>query len=226
MSGRRDARCRHALQPVDMSALTEYLRFTVTLIAVVDPFLAVPFFLTFTSGQSAADRARLASAIALTVFLILASSALMGELLLTLVGASLPAFQAAGGLVLLLMSLAMLNAEAGNMRQSQAEAVELESGGLSGIVPLAIPLLAGPGAISTTIIATKDKVLLHQLAIVMCIAIVCLAAWIVLRHASAIAVRCNVTGLNIGTRILGLLLAAMAMQTIAGGLKGLFPGLA
>ena len=206
-----------------MAHPSEYLRFIVTLIAVVDPFLAIPFFLSFTRTHGTADRARLARVVALTVFLILASAVLIGDGLLLLVGASLPAFQAAGGLVLLLMALAMLNAEAGKVRQSKAEADELETGDLSGVVPIAIPLLAGPGAISTTIIATKDSGLAHQAAIVVCIGIVCVISWMVLRHASAIAGRLNVTGLNIGTRILGLLLAAMAMQTMAGGLKGLFP---
>ena len=211
---------------IEMGRFSEYLRFVVTLTAVVDPFLAVPFFLSFTRGRSADYRVGLARIIALTVFLILGSTVIIGDGLLTLVGASLPAFQAAGGLVLLLMALAMLNAEAGKVRQSKAEADELESGEMSGVVPLAIPLLAGPGAISTTIIATKQGGLAHQVAIVLCIAIVCIASWVVLRHADAIANRLNVTGMNIATRILGLLLAAMAVQTIAEGLKSLFPGLA
>ena len=209
-----------------MSFLTEYLRFIVTLTAVVDPFLAVPFFLAFTSTRNAADRANLARAIALTVFIVLASSALLGETLLSLIGASLPAFRIAGGLVLLLMALAMLNAQAGGVRQSKEEADELETGDVSGVVPLAFPLLAGPGAISTTIIAAERGPVSHQIAVIVCIAIVCLVSWIVLTRAHAIAARLSLTGLNVATRILGLLLAAMAVQTMAEGLKALLPGLA
>jgi multiple antibiotic resistance protein len=93
-------------------------------------------------------------------------------------------------------------------------------------VPLAIPLLAGPGAISTCIIAAERGGAAHAAVLIGCIALVALLTWIALRQASAIAKRLGVTGLNIATRILGLLLAAMAVQTMAEGLKGLFPGLA
>lgn len=209
-----------------LAAANEYLRFAVTLTAVVDPFLAVPFFLAFTAERTAGQRALLARTVAITVFAVLGVALFVGEGLLALIGASLPAFRVGGGLVLLLMALAMLNAQAGGVRQSQAEANELESGQLSGVVPLAIPLLAGPGAISTTIIAADKGGFLHQLALLGCIGAVCLVSWATLRRASAMEARLGVTGLNIATRILGLLLAAMAVQTMAEGLKGLFPALA
>jgi len=208
-----------------VSNLNEYLRFVVTLTAVVDPFLAVPFFLTVTASRSEAESRRLAQVVALSVFLVLAVAAFVGEALLELIGASLPAFRVGGGLVLLLMALAMLNAQAGGVRQSQAEARELEHGELQGVVPLAIPLLAGPGAISTSIIAAEGGGLVHQLVIVLCIAVVCLVSWLTMRAAHRIAARMGTTGLNVATRILGLLLAAMAVQTMAVGLRQLFPGL-
>ena len=208
-----------------MANATEYLRFVVTLSAVVDPFLAVPFFIAFTATHSAQDRARLARVVAFTVFVVLASATFLGEALLNLIGASLPAFRVGGGLVLLLMALAMLNAQAGGVRQSQAEAQEFAAGDVSGVVPLAIPLLAGPGAISTSIIAAEHGGVAHQLAIIGCIAIVCVLSWAVLSRAHTIATRLSLTGLNIATRILGLLLAAMAVQTMAEGLKDLLPGL-
>jgi multiple antibiotic resistance protein len=133
--------------------LTEYVRFVVTLIAVVDPFLAVPFFLAFTRHYTDLERQRLSRAVGLTVFVVLVLAAFFGEALLHLIGASLAAFRVGGGLVLLLMALAMLQAQPGGVRQSQTEAKELESGDVSGVVPLAVPLLAGPGAISTSILA-------------------------------------------------------------------------
>ena len=94
-----------------MSNVTEYLRFVVTLTAVVDPFLAVPFFLEFTRTDDSPQRVKLARVIALTVFAVLACATFVGESLLRLIGASLPAFRVGGGLVLLLMALAMLNAQ-------------------------------------------------------------------------------------------------------------------
>ena len=209
-----------------MSDLQDYLRFVVTLTAVLDPFLAVPIFLTLTASRDAAARNALVRIVAITVFAVLAVSALLGESILLAVGASLAAFRVGGGLVLLLMSLAMLNAQAGGLRQSKAEAEELESRELSGVVPLAVPLLAGPGAISTTIIAAQKGGAAHLAAILACIAIVSVLTWLVLRASHAIGARMGTTGLNIATRLLGLLLAALAIQTMAEGLKALFPGLA
>jgi multiple antibiotic resistance protein len=206
--------------------LQEYFRFTVTLLAVLDPFLAVPIFLSVTASRDPASRRHLANAVTVTVFAVLASAAIFGEGLLKLIGASIPAFQVGGGLVLLLMALAMLNAEAGKMRHTRDEVEELESGQRFGVVPLAVPLLAGPGAIGTTIIAAQAGGTAHIGALVGCIAIVALIQWIVLRLADAVGSRMGTTGLNIATRLLGLLLAAIAIEMMAIGLKELLPGLA
>jgi len=206
--------------------LSGYLRFFVTLAAVLDPFLAVPIFLALTAARGEAERRNLVRVVTITVFAVLAVSAVVGEQLLLLIGASLAAFRVGGGLVLLLMALAMLNAQAGGVRQSQDEARELQSGELSGVVPIAVPLLAGPGAISTTIIAAQAGGAAHLGAIIGCIALVCAMTWIVLSLAHPIGARMGTTGLNIATRLLGLLLAALAIQTMAEGLRQLFPGLA
>lgn len=208
-----------------MSDLQEYLRFLITLTAVLDPFLAVPIFLTLTAGQDARSRKALVQAVSLTVFAVLAVAALLGDNILQVVGASLAAFRVGGGLVLLLMALAMLNAQAGGVRQSKEEAAELETGDVSGVVPLAVPLLAGPGAISTTILAAEKGGAAHLAAILGCIALVAAMTWIVLQAAHAIGARMGTTGLNVATRLLGLLLAALAIQTMAEGLRALFPGL-
>ena len=206
--------------------MQDYLRFFVTLTAVLDPFLAVPMFLALTASHGARERVVLVRVVALTVFGVLAVSALLGDSILALMGASLAAFRVGGGLVLLLMALAMLNAQAGGVRQSEEEAAELESGEVRGLVPLAIPLLAGPGAISTTIIAAeKGAGLAHNAAILGVIAAVSVLTWLVLRAANAIGERMSKTALNIATRLLGLLLAAFAVQTMAEGLRELFPGL-
>ena len=207
-----------------MTSWQEYLRFVVTLTAVLDPFIAVPIFVSLTAGERPRDKRKLAQVVTLTVFIILAGAAFFGERLLVFMGASLPAFQVGGGLVLLLMALAMLNAQAGEIRQTSAEAAELHS--RAGVVPLAVPLLAGPGAISTTIIAAQEGGIAHNTLLVAGIALVCALLWIMLGLAERIARRLGTTGLNIATRLLGLLLAAISIQTMAGGLRVLFPGLA
>jgi multiple antibiotic resistance protein len=210
---------------VTFAPASDYLRFVVTLTAVLDPFLAVPIFIGLTVRRSVAGRTQLARAVTLTVFLVLAGAAVFGEGTLALLGTSLAAFRVGGGLVLLLMSLAMLNAQVGGLRQSDAEAAELESRDVSGVVPLAVPLLAGPGAISTTIIAAQTGGAAHVALIVGCVALVCAVLWAMLALSQVIGRRMGTTGLNIATRILGLLLAAISIETMAVGLKGLFPGL-
>ena len=209
-----------------MTPFPEYLRYLVTLTAVLDPFLAIPIFIGATLGQDEAGQKRLANAVVATVFLVLAGAAVFGDDLLKLMGASLPAFQVGGGLVLLLMALAMLNAKPGEMRQTREEAEELRAGEVSGVVPLAVPLLAGPGAISTTIIAGEAGGAPHKLALVACIGLLCAVLWWLLRVAHVVGNRISTTGLNVATRLLGLLLAAIAIQTMAEGLRRLFPGLA
>ena len=208
-----------------MSQLQEYLRFLITLTAVLDPFLAIPIFISVAAARDEASRRRLANVVTITVFVVLAGSALFGEALLKTLGASLPAFQVGGGLVLLLMALAMLNAKVGEMRQTRAEAEELEAGEVSGVVPLAVPLLAGPGAISTTIIAAQTGGLVHVAGLIACVALLCGALWWLLRVAHAVGERVSTTALNVATRLLGLILAAIAIETMADGLKVLFPGL-
>src|SRR6266850_4970954 len=209
-----------------MNEPQEYLRYLVTLTAVLDPFLAIPIFVGVTAARDEAATRRLANVVTVTVFLVLAGAALFGESLLKALGASLPAFRVGGGLVLLLMALAMLNAKVGEMRQTRAEAAELESGEVSGVVPLAVPLLAGPGAISTTIIAAQSGGgVAHLLALIVCIALVAALLWVMLRISHAVGERMGTTGLNIATRLLGLILAAIAIETMADGLKQLFPGL-
>lgn len=209
-----------------MSALQEYLRYVVTLTAVLDPFMAIPIFVGVTAARDEQSRRRLSHVVTLTVFVVLAGSAIFGESVLKAVGASLAAFRVGGGLVLLLMALAMLNAKVGEMRQTRAEAEELEAGEASGVVPLAVPLLAGPGAISTTIIAAQAGGWAHAATLIVCIALVCALLWWMLRIAPAVGARMGTTGLNVATRLLGLILAAIAIQTMAEGLKTLFPGLA
>ncbi|MBC7944291.1 MAG: NAAT family transporter [Burkholderiales bacterium] len=206
-----------------MQTWTEYTRFLIALTAVLDPFLAVPMFLSVTSGRGIREQKRTARLVSVTVLGVLLVAALTGETILRLMGSSLASFRVGGGLVLLLMAIAMLNAQAGNVRQTTEEAIELESGEATGIVPLAIPLLAGPGAISMVIIATQHGNWLHYLTISACVLGVCGLLWLMLSLATPIGRAMGNTGMNIANRLLGLLLAGIAVETIAIGLKQLFP---
>ncbi|MEO5335967.1 MAG: NAAT family transporter [Magnetospirillum sp. WYHS-4] len=209
-----------------METFGDYSRYVVAMLAILDPFSAIPIFLTLTEGQSVPEKRRTARATVSTVFVVLAVAALSGDLVLFLLGTSLDAFRVGGGIVLLLMAVSMLQAEVGPLRHKPEEAAEAGLKQGVGVVPLGIPLLAGPGAISTTIIQVQRDPTPGNLGMVIaCIALVCLAIWLALRLAVPIGQRLGVTGINILNRLIGLILAAVAVQIMAVGLKGLFPGL-
>jgi multiple antibiotic resistance protein len=210
-----------------MGEIAEYSRFIVTLLAILTPFAAIPVFLALTEGQGHAFRSRTADMAALTVLAVLLVSAFTGDVLLRVLGTSLDAFRVGGGIVLFLMSLSMLNAQLSPVQQTREEADEAGQKSVLGVVPIGMPLLVGPGAISSTIIEMKRRPdWEHAAAIVACIAVACLAVWIALRLAEPIGKRLGRIGLNILNRIFGLLLAAIAVQIVAAGLLGLFPALA
>lgn len=211
-----------------MDAFGDYSRYVVAMLAILDPFSAIPIFLTLTEGQSASEKHRTARMTVLTVFLVLAAAALSGEWVLFILGTSLDAFRVGGGLVLLLMAISMLRAEVGPVRHKPEEALEANGKAAVGVVPLGIPLLAGPGAISTTIIQAQHHPASapHVAIILGCLAGVCLVVWLALRLAVPIGQRLGITGINILNRLIGLIIAAVAVQIMAAGLKGLFPGLA
>jgi len=192
---------------------------------VLDPFIALPFFLGLCAGRPDAERRHIARVASITVMAILVGTAVSGEALLLFLGASLSSFRIAGGLVLLLMALSMLQAKPGNVRQTVSEATDASTNETPGIVPLAIPLLAGPGAISTVMIAVQRGDWLNQVAVVACIVVVCLVLWTMLRLAIPIGRLLGTGGFNVATRLLGLLLAAIAVESMAVGLKELFPAL-
>lgn len=209
-----------------MAPWTEYTRFIVALFAILTPFAAIPIYLGLTEGRSAAYRARTANAATFTVLCVLVLSAIAGDVVLRLAGTSLDSFRVGGGIVLLLMALSMLSAQVSRVQQTPGEKDEAEQRDEVGVVPLGLPLLAGPGSISAVIIeGQRGSSLWHQAAVIAVIVFVCLLLWGSLRLAAPIGARLGKTGLNILNRLFGLLLAAIAVEIIATGLKNLFPAL-
>ncbi|ACJ00665.1 MarC family protein [Rhodospirillum centenum] len=208
-----------------MEPWSEYSRFIVALFAMLTPFAAIPIFLGLTEGRTDAERNRTAASAALTVFSVLAGSAFLGNAVLAVVGTSLDSFRVGGGIVLLLIALSMLNATVSAVKQTPTEADEAASRHAIGVVPLGLPLLAGPGSISAVIIETqRGSGWEHTAIIVGSITLVCLFIWLSLRLAVPIGRMMGRTGLNIMNRLFGLLLAAVAVEIISTGLRNLFPG--
>ncbi len=191
-----------------------------SLFAIVDPFAAIPTFLAMTASDAPAQRRRMARTACLTAAGVLAGFALLGPSIFNMFGITLAAFQVAGGLVLLLSALDMLRAQKSPLKETPEEFAEGMSKDDIAITPLAVPLLAGPGAITTSIVlAGKAVTLLHKVIFFGLIALVCLLSYWTLTVAAESAQRLSSTILNIITRLMGLLLAAIGVQFILSALK-------
>lgn len=205
----------------------ELVKAAFTLFAIVDPVGVIPLFLLATQGYTLAQSRSAARIAAITVLGVLTLFTLLGEPLLAFLGIRLAAFSVAGGLLLLLLALSMVQAHVSPQRQTQDEAAEAEEKDAVGAVPLGVPLLAGPGAITHMIVAAGAARgdVLNQAALLIPVALVALSVWLAFRAAPAIARRLGKTGIHVVTRLMGLIIAAISIEMIATGLGTLFPGL-
>lgn len=197
------------------------------LFAIVDPIGVIPIFLMATQGYTLAQSHRAARIAALTVLGVLTLFIFAGEPLLMFLGIRLAAFSVAGGLLLLLLALSMVQAHVSPQRQTEDEAAEAEEKDSVGAVPLGVPLLAGPGAITHVIVAagTAQGNVMQQGMLLIPVAVVALSVWLAFRAAPLIARRLGRTGIHVVTRLMGLIIAAISIEMIASGLGTLFPGL-
>ena len=203
---------------------TEYTRFFTALFVILDPFMAIPILLTLTEGYTDRERQRVARVSSLTVAAVLMLMALAGESILHWLGTSLGSFRVGGGIVLFMMALAMLQAQVDKVRTSPTEERSASGQASIAVVPIAIPLLAGPGAMSTAIIAMqRSSAPYHPLMVLLVIVLVAALLWLILHLARPIGRVLGELGLSILNRVLGLILAAIAVEVIANGLKELFP---
>ncbi|RMD68206.1 MAG: NAAT family transporter [Gammaproteobacteria bacterium] len=209
-----------------MGHYAEYAKVLTALFVIANPLGAILPFLTLTADQSEGERRRTARITALTVALVLLASAFFGDALLALFGIRIASFQVGGGILILLIAIAMLHARRSRTSHTPEEMEEAADKTSVGVVPLGVPLLAGPGAITTVIIyAHRAQDPFSMAFIVFSIALLALSIWIALRLAEPLNGFLGKTGVNIAMRLMGLLLAAIAIEFIAHGLNQLFPGL-
>lgn len=204
---------------------TEYLTMLTGLIAIVNPISAIPLYLIFTEN-TVHQRPTIARHTSIAVGAILIICVFIGTHILNFFSISFSGFRIAGGLLLITMAFNMLNVRQGRARHTAEEDQEAIESDSVAIVPLAIPLLAGPGAISTAILFSSQTHGAFEKAMLIsaCILAACIV-WISLRLAPEISERLGRTGMNIFTRIMGLILVAISIEFILGGLKTSFPGL-
>jgi multiple antibiotic resistance protein len=193
-----------------------------SLFFLVDPIATIPVFLYMTSGAEPKERSRMARTAALTCFFVLAGFSVVGTLLFRLLGITLPAFQTAGGIILLLVGLDMVQARRSGTKEVPGEAEEAVVKSDAGIVPLGMPMLAGPGAISNVVVLVgQASGWLDKATVYAAIALVSLTCFVVLAGAGRVRKRMTETSIHILTRIMGMLITALAVQFMATGIKAL-----
>jgi multiple antibiotic resistance protein len=204
-----------------------YVRFSVLALSsiffLVDPFAALPTFLAVTAGADARRRRKMAWKASVTALVVLSAFAVAGQYIFRMFGITLPAFEIAGGVILLLIGLDMLEAKRSPTQESTEETTEAALKEDAGIVPLGIPMLAGPGSITSVMVLVGQAQGEWQkmAAILVSILITAAICYLVLGNSDRVARGLGETGVRILVRIMGLLLVALAVQYFVNGLVDL-----
>jgi multiple antibiotic resistance protein len=199
----------------------------ITLLAIVNPLAIVPFFIHYTQGFTGAQRKRTIGIASISVFIVIAVCALVGLEVLDFFNISLASFQVGGGLLLMTSALAMLNAQPAEAKATAGEVNDAHTKTSIAVVPLTIPLLTGPATMSTVVIyADQAKTVAQHSALIGYGVAIALATWLCFTMAKPIARVLGQTGINVMTRLMGLILAALSVEVMAAGLVKLFPVLA
>ncbi|PPD31370.1 MAG: amino acid transporter [Methylomonas sp.] len=211
----------------DIINWTDLFKDFVGIFAILNPLGAIPVYLSMTANKSESEVKRIAIKTAMAVAIILVISIWTGSAVLQFFGITMPAFRIASGLLVLLVAISMFHAKSSGASHTHQETLEAAHKDDIAIVPLAIPLLAGPGAISLVIVNVNQMDQWFE-KILLTVGIFILAAviWLTLRIANSLGQLMGTAGINTATRIMGLLLAAMAVQFMILGLVDAFPGLA
>lgn len=205
---------------------TDVVKIILAFVVLINPFSALTLFLNLTQGYSTHDRKKVAQIACTTVFLTVAFFTILGEGLLKLLGISVGSFQIAGGILVFLIAINMMNG-GGNPVKPKEDEIEVNlSLSASAVVPLAIPMMIGPGGISTVIIYSSQIRSVQATAAVLvagfCISVFC---YLSLMTAGRISRFLGETGLNIMSRVMGMLLAAVAVEIFVSGFRNVFPEL-
>ena len=199
----------------------------VSLLVIVDPLGLIPFYLAMVQGRTAHEKRRIAILTPIAVTCTLIVAAFLGGAILGLFGISLSAFRIAGGILIILVALDMLHARKSRSKATPEETEEVATWQEVAVVPLAIPLASGPGAISTSMIyAVQYQTISGKVAMCVVMVIVGISTWLCLALAEPIEKRIGQVGINIGMRLMGLLLAALGVEYILVGILDTFPLLA
>lgn len=205
---------------------SEYIKFFVGLVAVVNPVGILPVFISMTNYQSTIVRDKTNLTANFSVALILLVSLFLGDRILQLFSISMESFRIAGGVLIVTIAMSMISGKLGEDKQNKQEKSESVIRDNIGVVPLAMPLMAGPGAISTTIVwATHYHNWLDLFGLSIAIILFAFLCWVLFKTATFLVKALGQTGINVVTRIMGLLLMSLGIEFIVIGLRTALPGL-
>src|SRR5271155_3854001 len=204
-------------------AITEVLEFALIAVTsvffLVDPFAVIPLFLAITSDSPPQERRDMARRAALTCAIVLTAFAIAGSLIFKMFGITLPAFKIAGGIILMQIGLDMLQGKQSSQKSSAEEQQEGAEKSDASIIPLGMPMLAGPGAISTVMVLVGESHAVWQHGVIYAtIVFTSFVSYLVLVGAGQVQRFLGQTGIRIMMRLMGLLLVALAVQFVANGL--------
>lgn len=203
-----------------------YAEIAIALFVLLDPIGAVPVFVTLTANNTPEERKRTIDRAATTAFIVLVIALLVGDPLLHILGISIASFTVGGGIILMMMAIAMLHGRPSRVHRADEEVDEAARKMAVAVVPLGVPVAAGPGAISAALIyGERAKNWADDAVILGIIGVVVISLWLALRLAGPTKRILGTSGINVVTRLLGLILMAVAVEFIAKGLIELLPGL-
>ncbi|MBB1267836.1 YchE family NAAT transporter [Shewanella sp. SR44-3] len=203
-----------------------YVKFFLGLLAIINPIGLLPVFVSLTSHQTEAERNHTGKVANFAVVVILLVTMLAGQHILNLFSISLSAFRIAGGTLIAIIAMSMLQGKLSEVKRNQEEDRESSAMESVAVVPLALPLMAGPGAISSVIVfAAGHNSLANFFGMFITIVLLGLVSFGLFRMAPVIFKYLGKTGINVITRLMGLLMLSLGIEVIAAGVKGLFPTL-
>ena len=204
--------------------ISDSLKFGISLISILNPIGVIPIFLSLTSRYSDHKIKLVAHSCSFTVAITIIISLLLGQKILAFFGISIASFTIGGGILIFSMAFSMISAQHAHSKMNPDEIDDAEETAEIGIVPLAIPLLSGPGTISTSIIQSKDFNHFSQwIGAIFMIIIVAILVNLVLRYSRRIGNKLGKIGLNVMTRIMGLILLSISIEMIISGVKEILP---
>ena len=205
---------------------SQIINYFFKLLVICNPLLGVSMLLSLMQGRTLEEKRRTAIVTGISVAIILVTVTWIGAYILEVLGIRLESFRVAGGFIVFMIALSMLQAQPSRIKQSSQDQKEAMQRDSIAVVPLAIPVLAGPGSIATVIVAVNTYPgFANHFIITLCAVLVALVLIFVLYFANPLEKMLGQTGINLVNRISGLILAAMAIDMLARGIAGLFPAL-